>query len=137
MAADDDYYVKLMLCENDHAPHELLVAMFADWKGLSWGTLAYRRNFARPGLARFADDPNYRLRYAATFDPRAEPELVERLSHDAEDMVRRHAATDPRLPRPRLVELLGGDGMPRAAARNPALPAELMHQLLDVAGVER
>lgn len=137
LAADDDYYVRLMLCENDHAPHELLVEMFADWNGLSWGMLAYRRNFVRPGLARFADDPNYRLRYAALFDPQAEPELVEGLSYDTEDMVRRHAAADPRLPRQRLVELLGGDGMPRAAAGNPALPAELMHQLLDVAGVER
>ncbi|WP_405661773.1 hypothetical protein OG379_11495 [Streptomyces sp. NBC_01166] len=137
LAADDDYFVRLMLCENDHAPHELLVEMFADWRGLSWGMLAYRRNFARPGLARFADDPNYRLRYAALFDPEAEPELVGRLSYDEEDMVRRHAAADPRLPLPRLVELLGGDGLPRSAAGNPALPAGLMHRLLDVAGVER
>ncbi|MGW6877393.1 hypothetical protein ACWGHA_34270 [Streptomyces xanthophaeus] len=137
LAADDDYYVRLMLCENDHAPHELLVEMFADWNGLSWGTLAYRRNFARPGLARFAENPNYRLRYAALFDPQAEPELVEGLSHDTVNMVRQHAAADPRLPRPRLVELLGKHGMPRAAARNPALPAHLMHQMLDVAGVDR
>ncbi|MCX5015293.1 hypothetical protein OG765_30710 [Streptomyces sp. NBC_00555] len=137
LAADDDYYVRLMLCENDHAPHELLVEMFADWNGLSWGMLAYRRNFVRPGLARFADDPNHRLRYAALFDPQAEPELVEGLSHDTDGMVRCHAAGDPRLPGPRLIELLGGDGMPRTAAANPALPAELMHQLLDVAGVVR
>lgn len=137
LAADDDFYVRLMLCENDHASHELLVEMFADWDGLSWGTLAYRSNFARPGLARFADNPNYRLRYAVLFDPQAEPELVERLSHDVEDMVRRHAAGDPRLPLPRLIELLGEDGAPRSAAGNPAMPAELMHQLLDVAGVER
>ncbi|MFF3906440.1 hypothetical protein ACFYZJ_10590 [Streptomyces sp. NPDC001848] len=59
LAADDDYYVKLMLCEKDHAPHELLVEMLADWDGLSWGMLAYRRNFERPGLARFADNPNH------------------------------------------------------------------------------
>ncbi|MFD5933498.1 hypothetical protein [Streptomyces sp. NPDC060333] len=135
LATDDDYYVRLMLCENDRAPHELLVEMFADWNGLSWGSLAYHRNFARPGLARFANDPNHRLRYAALFDPSAEPELVERLSHDVNDMVRGHAAADPRMPFPRLVELLGADGMPRAAARNPALPTELMHQLLDVAGI--
>ncbi|MFD7628403.1 hypothetical protein ACFV7Q_20575 [Streptomyces sp. NPDC059851] len=139
LAVDDDYFVRLMLCENDHAPHALLLEMFADWDGLSWGTLAYRRGFARPGLARFADDPNHRLRYAALFDPRAAPELVERLSHDTSDMVGRHAAADPRLPRPRLVELLGAqaEGVARAAARNPALPVELMHHLLDVAGVER
>ncbi|MFD6277354.1 hypothetical protein ACFWFI_17550 [Streptomyces sp. NPDC060209] len=135
LAADDDYYVRLMLCENDHAPHELLVEMFADWNGLSWGMLAYRSNFARTGLARFVDDPNYRLRYAALFDPDAEGELVERLSYDEEAMVGRHAAADPRLPRTRLVELLGEAGKAQAAARNPALPAELMHELLDVVGV--
>ncbi|MFF5970101.1 hypothetical protein ACFY7C_01100 [Streptomyces sp. NPDC012769] len=137
LAADDDYFVKLMLCENDHAPHHLLVEMFADWNGLSWGTLVTRRNFARPGLARFADDPRARLRYAALFDPQAEPELVERLSHDGDDMVRHHAAADPRLPRRRLVQLLGAEGTPRAAARNPGLPVELMHRLLDIAGAPR
>ncbi|MEI5522778.1 hypothetical protein WB401_06535 [Streptomyces brasiliscabiei] len=135
LAADEDYFVRLMLCENDHAPHDLLVEMFADWNGLSWALLAYRRDFARPGLARFADHPSHRLRYAALFDPDASPELVDRLSHDGDGMVRRHAAADPRLPHARLVGLLGADGMPRAAARNPALPAALMHRLLDVAGV--
>ncbi|MEU9253803.1 hypothetical protein AB0D66_18335 [Streptomyces sp. NPDC048270] len=137
LAADGDYYVRLMLCENDRAPHELLVEMFADWNGLSWGTLAYHRNFARPGLAGFADDPNHRLRYASLFDPHAGPELVERLSHDSEGMIRGHAASHPCLPRARLVECLGvtATGMARAAARNPALPHELMHQLLDIAGV--
>ncbi|WP_405533768.1 HEAT repeat domain-containing protein (plasmid) [Streptomyces avidinii] len=137
LAADEDYFVRLMLCENDHAPHELLVEMFADWKGLSWGMLASRRNFARPGLARFADAPNYRLRLAALSDPQATPELVERLSHDPDDIVRGRAAGDPRLPHARLVELLGSDCMPYTAACNPALPAPLMHQLLDIAGVKR
>ncbi|AWZ04749.1 MULTISPECIES: HEAT repeat domain-containing protein [unclassified Streptomyces] len=137
LAADDDYFVRLMLCENDHAPHELLVEMFADWKGLSWGMLASRRNFARPGLARSADDPNYRLRLAALSDPQATPELVERLSHDPDDTVRGRAAADPRLPHARLVELLGSNRMPYTAALNPALPAPLMHRLLDIAGVKR
>ncbi|MFE4692684.1 hypothetical protein ACFRH6_21870 [Streptomyces sp. NPDC056749] len=137
LTADEDYFVRLMLCENDHAPHELLVEMFADWNGLSRGMLARRSNFARPGLARFADDSNARLRYAALFDPRRGQDLVERLSHDEEELVGRRAAADPRLPRPRLVELLGERRVARAAARNPALPAALMHQLLDVAGVDR
>ncbi|MFB7368926.1 hypothetical protein ACFC0D_03660 [Streptomyces sp. NPDC056222] len=137
LAADEDYFVRLMLCENDHAPHELLVEMFADWKGLSWGMLARRRNFARPGLARYADDPNYRLRLAALADPEGTPELVERLSHDPDDTVRGRAAADPRLPHARLVELLGSNHMPYTAAANPALPTELMHPLLDIAGVQR
>lgn len=137
LATDEDYFVRLMLCENDHAPHELLVEMYADWKGLSWGMLARRRNFARPGLARFVDDPNYRLRLAALSDPQATPELVERLSHDPTSIVRCRAASDPRLPHARLVELLGSDRMPCTAASNPALPAPLMHQLLDIAGVKQ
>ncbi|MFJ3842370.1 hypothetical protein ACIPY6_43805 [Streptomyces sp. NPDC090054] len=137
LAADEDYFVRLMLCENDHAPHDLLIEMYADWKGLSWGMLADRRNFTRPGLARFADDSNYRLRLAALSDPQATPELVERLSHDPNDIVRCRAASDPRLPHARLVELLGSDLMPCTAAGNPALPAPLMHQLLDIAGVQQ
>ncbi|WP_328907858.1 hypothetical protein OG230_35365 [Streptomyces sp. NBC_00234] len=135
LAGDEDYYVRLMLCENNHAPHELLVEMFADWQGLSWGMLAFRRNFARPGLARFAEDPNHRLRYAALFDPEAPPELVERLSYDEDAMVRRQAVGDPRLPHARLIEMLGAGAMPTTAARNPALSPELMHRLLDLAGV--
>lgn len=99
--------------------------------------LAGRRNFARPGLARYVDNPNYRLRLAALSDPQATPEIVERLSRDPDDIVRRQAAADPRLPHTRLVELLGSNHMPYTAARNPALPAELMHQLLDIAGVKR
>ncbi|MCB5169579.1 hypothetical protein LG634_32830 [Streptomyces bambusae] len=133
LAADEDYFVRLMLCENDHAPHELLLEMFADWDGLSWGSLAHCSSFARPGLARFADDANPRLRYAALFDPDAGPDLVERLTHDPDAMVGGHAAGDPRLPLPRLVALLGADGRPREAARNPALPVALMHRLLDIA----
>ncbi|MET9608259.1 hypothetical protein ABZZ17_24890 [Streptomyces sp. NPDC006512] len=137
LAIDEDYYVRAMLCENDHAPHELLVEMLAGSE--RWVLLTSRRNFARPGLARFADNPNHRLRYAAMRDPHAEPELVERLSHDPNDMVRHHAASHPLLPLPRLVELLGmtEQGVARTAARNHALPHDLMHQLLDIAGVER
>ncbi|MDH6543748.1 HEAT repeat protein [Streptomyces sp. SPB4] len=135
LAVDEDYFVRLMLCENDHAPHELLVEMYADWKGLSSGMLANRRNFARPGLVRYADNPNYRLRLAALSDPEATPELVEQLTHDPNDTVRGHAAADPRLPLARLIELLGRNHMPCTAAWNPALPTELMHGLLDIAGV--
>ncbi|MFK0258628.1 hypothetical protein [Streptomyces sp. NPDC090445] len=137
LAADEDYFVRLMLCENDHAPHELLVEMYADWKGLSWGMLARRRNFARPGLARLSSDPNHRLRLAALADPQATPELVERLSYDPHEIVRGQAAADPRLPLARLVGLLGSNHMPYTAARNSALPTPLMHGLLDIAGVKR
>ncbi|TXS50821.1 hypothetical protein [Streptomyces sp. t39] len=47
------------------------------------------------------------------------------------------AAADPRLPRPRLLELLGDPELGRRAAANPALPAPEMHALLDREGVAR
>ncbi|MFI1938019.1 LRV domain-containing protein [Streptomyces purpureus] len=135
LASDEDYFVRLTLCGGKQAPHELLVEMLRSWDGLSKGTLLHRPHFARPGLARFADDPDDWLRYAALFDPERSPELVERLSRDPSRLVRDHAARDPRLPYGRLVELLDEDGEPQAAAFNPALPVELMHGLLDLAGV--
>ncbi|MFC4469204.1 hypothetical protein ACFPH6_32595 [Streptomyces xiangluensis] len=67
----------------------------------------YRRNFARPGLARLADNPNYRLRYAANVDPQAALELAEISPTTRRTLCAAHTAADPRLPRPRLVELLG------------------------------
>ncbi|MFF5699090.1 hypothetical protein ACFY62_20290 [Streptomyces sp. NPDC012793] len=134
LAADDDFFVRLMLCENDHAPHELLVEMFTSWDGLSSGSLVHRRNFARPGLARFADHADARLRYAALFDPQAGPELVERLSYDPEALVRRQAAGDARLPLRRLAQVLDEPGTARSAAGNPSLPVPLMHRMLDLAG---
>lgn len=134
LAADDDFFVRLMLCENDHAPHDLLVEMFISWDGLSSGSLVHRRNFARPGLARFADHADPRLRYAALFDPQAGPELVERLSYDPEALVRRRASGDGRLPLRRLAELLDEPDTARTAARNPSLPVPLMHRMLDLAG---
>lgn len=39
-----------------------------------WVLVTSRSNFARPGLPRFADSPNHRLRYAAMRDPRADPD---------------------------------------------------------------
>lgn len=79
------------------------------------------------------------MRYAALRGPQAAPELVERLSHDPDDMVRHHAARHPLLPLPRLVDMLGvsAQGIARTAARNHALPHDLMHRLLDIAGVGR
>jgi hypothetical protein len=133
LANDEDFFVRLALCEScDDAPHELLLEMYAYWHGLSWGSLAARPNFARPGLARFADHPNPRLKQIALRDPEASPELVARLVDDP--AVRSWAARDPRLPYPILLGLLSESGQPRNAAMNPALTPEHMRGLLDLAG---
>jgi hypothetical protein len=134
LANDEDFFVKLALCEScDDAPHELLLEVYAYWHGLSWGSLASSPNFAQPGLARFADHPNPRLKQIALLDPDASPELVASLLNDPH--VRASAARDPRLPYPVLLDLLREGGQPRNAAMNPALTPEHMHGLLDIAGV--
>ncbi|MFI7235607.1 hypothetical protein [Streptomyces cyaneofuscatus] len=85
----------------------------------------------------FADAPDPRARALALRDPAATPELVERLSRDPEAGVRRAAACDPRVPVPRLLELLADPGTEMAAAANPALPPAEMAALLDREGIPR
>jgi hypothetical protein len=98
------------------------------------------------------------MRRLALDDPESTPELVERLSRDRSEEVRRRAVTDPRLsptaaawlledphehirsaaarhpnmPAGILVRLLRqGGGSAETAARNPALPVEVMRQMVD------
>lgn len=68
-----------------------------------------------------------RARALALRDPAATPELVERLSRDLDAGVRRKAAYDPRVPVPRLLELLADPTTEMAAAANPALPPAEMY----------
>lgn len=78
-----------------------------------------------------------RARALALRDPAATPELVERLSRDLDAGVRRKAAYDPRVPVPRLLELLADPTTEMAAAANPALPPAEMYALLDREGIPR
>ncbi|MFF0218556.1 hypothetical protein [Streptomyces vinaceus] len=134
LARDEDFFVKLTLCEHcPDAPHELVVEMYAHWHGLRWSLLRHHPNFARPGLARYADHPNPRLRRAALDDPDAGPGLVLRLADDP--AVATWAVRDPRLPADELLRRLTLPGSAFAAAANPALPPAEMHRLLDLAGV--
>ncbi|QMU69957.1 hypothetical protein [Streptacidiphilus sp. P02-A3a] len=134
LADDEDFFVRLTLCEScPDAPHELVIEMYAHWHGLRWGMLLGHPNFARPGLARFADHANDRLRHAALYDPDGGPELVLRLADDP--YVAPWAVSDPRLPGAELVRRLGDPRHARAAAANPALPTGATHRLLDLAGI--
>ncbi|MDQ0306113.1 hypothetical protein J2S46_000669 [Kitasatospora herbaricolor] len=120
------------LCDRcQDAPHELLVELCATAQDRNWSALRRHRHFARPGLARFAGDPDPRLRHAALDDPEAGPELPLRLADDP-DVVGR-AVRDPRLPAGELLRRLTLPDSAVAAAVNPALPQAVMHRLLDLA----
>ncbi|MYV72423.1 hypothetical protein GT352_00390 [Streptomyces sp. SID1046] len=134
LARDEDFFVKLTLCQScAQAPHELVVEMYAYWHGLTWSFLRSHPNFAMPGLARYADHPNPRLRHAALDDPDAGPDLVMKLIDDP--AVGCWALRDPRLPAGELLRRLTVPGSAWYAAANPALPPATMHRLLDLAGV--
>ncbi|MFD5319629.1 HEAT repeat domain-containing protein [Streptomyces sp. NPDC127098] len=131
LAADEDQTVRRYLCNCANAPHELLVEMYATADDRGWSVLRSHPHFARSGLARFADDPNPRLRRAALDDPEAGPELPLRLADDPD--VGDWAVRDPRLPLGELLRRLTLPHCACAAAANPALPPTVMHQLVDLA----
>ncbi|MFK0105982.1 PE-PGRS family protein [Streptomyces sp. NPDC091217] len=163
LADDEDQVVQLFLAEScDDAPADMLLRVWQWWTGSL--TVPDRPlghpNFPRHDLVRHADDPSPRMRRLALDDPESTPGLVERLSRDASDEVRHRAATDPRLPAvaaARLLEdphehvrcaaalhphlparlltrLLRCDGSAETAARNPALPVEVMRRIVESLG---
>jgi hypothetical protein len=75
------------------------------------------------------------VRWCALHDARLPPERVVELLEDDNPNLHRDAAADPRLPLPLLLEALEETRLAAAAARNPSLPAHVMHELLDRAGV--
>ncbi|MFE7481367.1 hypothetical protein [Streptomyces sp. NPDC057552] len=137
LAGDADFAVRLLLAEgHPEAPAELLLDLYLHGEHRAVGMLTARPRFPAVGLARrFADAPDPRARALALRDPAVTAELVERLSRDRDEGVRRVAARDPRLPLPRLLELLADPGTAPAAAVNPALPPGEMAALLDREGV--
>ncbi|GIE74678.1 hypothetical protein Aph02nite_06280 [Actinoplanes philippinensis] len=133
LTADPDPAVRALLCAHQaHAPGELVLESY-----LATGDEDLLRHpaFPRTGLARLADDPAPPPRALVALDPDASPALIERLSHDPSGRVRSAMAADPRLPRPRLLELLADERTAEAAAANPALPAPVITRLLRAQGV--
>ncbi|MFD3752832.1 hypothetical protein ACFWVT_21880 [Streptomyces cyaneofuscatus] len=139
LARDADFAVRLLLAEgHPEAPAELLLDLYLHGTHRAVGSLISRPRFPAAGLARrFADAPDPRARALALRDPAATPELVERLSRDPDAGVRRTAAYDPRVPVPRLLELLADPATAMAAAANPVLPPAEMYALLDREGIPR
>jgi len=139
LGRDDDFPVRILLCENQSAvDSEVVLDTFRRWSSPLSGMLLDHPNFPRVGLARrFGDDPEPSQRYLATHDPEAPAELLLRLSHESDVRFRRAVASHPNLPPERTTELLGDEDSQTSirAAANPALPPPLMHQLLDAAEI--
>lgn len=160
LAHDEDRVVQLFLAEScDDAPADMLMRVWQWWDGSLSAPDRPRGhpNFPRHDLLRYADDPNPRMRRLALDDPESTPDLVERLSRDPSAEVRHRAATDPRLSafaaarlledphehvrhaaglHPRLpvrllTSLLRGGGV-ETAARNPAVPVEVMRRMVEL-----
>lgn len=136
LAADEDFVVRMVLCENHPAaPGELLLETLLASPYITRFEQLGQPQFPRAGLARFAgsDDPGARSLVAR--DPDAPVELIERLSHDPSAGVRCVMARDARLPVGRLLELLDEPETVGAAAAGPALPLTAMEGILAAAGV--
>ncbi|MCP3781888.1 hypothetical protein NLX85_00695 [Micromonospora sp. A3M-1-15] len=136
LAADEDFAVRLLLCENhDGVPGDVLLATYLEAQVITAGMLVGRPNFPRVGLARLADSADPRARMLVRHDPEAPADLIDRLSRDPDAHVRSSVAADPRLHLDRLAELLDDPATAGAAARNRNLPAELIERILAEAGI--
>lgn len=135
LATDEDRVVRLFLAEScDDAPPEMLLEIASWWDGsLSFpGRPRNHPNFPREGLARYAADPNPRLRALALEDPAATSALAEQLSLDPDPMVRNAAAEDRRLS-PDSLRRLATDtdqNVRQRAWMNPSLPPYVLVSLL-------
>ena len=131
LANDDDFAVRLLLCEN-HAgvPAATVLATFLEARTLTRGRLLGHPAFPRSGLAGLADSPDHRARCLAVLDPEAPPELIERLSHDPHPHVRASTAADRRLSPSRVLDLFDDPRTTEEATANPHLPVPIMERVL-------
>ncbi|WP_446219879.1 hypothetical protein [Micromonospora sp. IBHARD004] len=131
LATDDDFAVRLLLCEN-HAdvPPETVLDTYLKARTITRGRLLHHPAFKRVGLARLTESPDPSARCLAVLDPEAPAELLERLSHDPHPAVRTCVAADPRLSRERALELFDDPLTTGEAAANPHLPVPVMERIL-------
>jgi hypothetical protein len=131
LATDDDFAVRLLLCERHaNVPTETVLNAYLEATTMTRGRLLDHPSFQRIGLARLADSLNPQARALVVLDPEAAPDLIERLSNDPHPMVREWTADDPRLSPGRVLELFDDPSTTGAAAANPHLPVPVMYRIL-------
>lgn len=131
LATDEDFAVRLLLCETHPAvPGQTVLDAYLQARTASRGRLLGHPAFPRAGLARLADSADPDARALVALDPSAPAELVERLSHDPHPAVRGRMADDRRLPPARVLELFDDPAVTGRAAASPHLPEPVMRRIL-------
>ncbi|MEU9096295.1 hypothetical protein [Streptomyces sp. NPDC048361] len=127
---DPDLGVRVLLAQYlPDPPPRLLLRCFLEYTGPGRACLPERPGFPTAGLARYAHHPDPAVRALAAGDPKLAPAAADRLTRDTDACVRDAGTRHPRLPLPRLTELLDDEELAPAAAANPTLPVTVMRRL--------